>query len=100
MKNYDEAICVKALNKKSDCEISDSTINVLIGATSLGNGSWGKIDFLTKHCGYRQIFVKELPKLTKKTRVIHDVEDTETTPKRRKKELLINAKVNVNFKYK
>lgn len=100
MKNYDEAICVKALNKKSDCEISNGVINVLIGTTSLGNGSWGKIDFLTKHCGYRQIFVKELPKLTKKTRVIRDVEDTETIPKRRKKGLLIDAKVNVNFKYK
>lgn len=100
MKNYDEAICVKALNKKSDCEISNGVINLLIGTTSLGNGSWGKIDFLTKHCGYRQIFVKELPKLTKKTRVICDVEDTETTPKRRKKGLLIDAKVNVNFKYK
>ena len=100
MKNYDEAICVKALNKKPDCEISGSIINVLIGATSLGNGSWGKIDFLTKHCSYRQIFVKELPKLTKKVRIARDVEDTEATPKRRKKGLLIDAKVNVNFKYK
>lgn len=100
MKNYDEAICVKALNKKSDCEISGSIINVLIEGTSLGNGSWGKIDFLTKHCGYRQIFVKELPKLTKKVRIARDVKDTEVTPKRRKKELLIDAKVNVNFKYK
>lgn len=100
MKNYDEAICVKALNKKSDCEVSDSIINVLIGATSLGNGSWGKIDFLTKHCGYRQIFVKKLPKLTKKVRITRDVEDTEVTPKRRKKGLLIDAKVNVNFRYK
>lgn len=100
MKNYDEAICVKVLNKNSDCEVSGSTINVLIGATSLGNGSWGKIDFLTKYCGYRQIFVKELLKLTKKTCVIRNVEDTETTPKRRKKGLFIDAKVNVNFKCK
>lgn len=100
MKNYDEAICVKALNKKSDCEVFGNVINVLLGATSLGNGSWGKIDFLTKHCGYRQIFVKELPKITKKTRVIHNVEDTEVIPKRRKKGLLIDAKVNVNFKCK
>lgn len=100
MKNYDEAICVKALNKKSDCEVSGRIIYVLIGATSLGNGSWGKIDFLTKHCRYRQIFVKELPKLTKKVRIARDVEDTEVTPKRRKKGLLIDAKVNVNFKYK
>lgn len=100
MKNYDEATCVKELNKKVSCEVVGSVINVLIGVTDLGNGSWGKIDFLTKHCGYRQIFVKELPKLTKKVRIASDVEDTKVTPKRRKKGLLIDAKVNINFKYK
>lgn len=100
MKNYDEATCVKELNKKASCEIVGSIINVLIGATDLGNGSWGKVDFLRRYCGYKQIFVKELPTPTKKTRIISDVEDTEVTPKRRKKGLLIDAKVNVNFKYK
>lgn len=100
MKNYDEATCVKELNKKASCEVIGSVINILIGATDLGNGSWGKIDFLKRYCGYGQIFVKELPKLTKKVRIASDVEDTEVTPKRRKKGLLINAKVNVNFKYK
>ena len=100
MKNYDEATCVKELNKKASCEIVGSVINVLIGATDLGNGSWGKVDFLRRYCGYKQIFVKALPKLTKKTSVISDIEDTEVTHKRRKKGLLIDAKVNVNFKYK
>ena len=100
MKNYDEATCVKELNKKASCEVVGSVINVLIGATDLGNGSWGKVDFLRRYCGYKQIFVKELPKSTKKTCVISDVENIEVTPKRRKKGLLIDAKVNVNFKYK
>lgn len=100
MKNYDEATCVKELNKKASCEVVNSVINVLIGATDLGNGSWGKVDFLRRYCGYRQIFVRELPKVTKKPRGIRDVEDTEITPKRRKKGLLIDAKVNVNFKCK
>lgn len=100
MKNYDEATCVKELNKKVSCEVAGSVINVLIGATDLGNGSWGKIDFLRRYCGYRQIFVKELSKLTKKTRDISNIEDTKVTPKRRKKGLLIDAKVNINFKYK
>ena len=100
MKNYDEATCVKELNKKASCEVVGSVINILIGATDLGNGSWGKIDFLRRYCDYRQIFVKELSKLTKKVRIASDVEDTEVTPKRRKKGLLIDAKVNINFKYK
>lgn len=97
MKNYDEATCVKELNKKASCEVVGSVINVLIGATDLGNGSWGKVDFLRRYCGYRQIFVKELPKLTKKTRIIRDFDDAEVNPKRRKKGLFIDAKVKVNF---
>lgn len=100
MKNYDEATCVKELNKKASCEIVGSIINVLIGATDLGNGSWGKVDFLRRYCGYRQIFVKELPKLIKKTCIIRDSNDEDNAPKRRKKRLLIDAKVNVNLKRK
>ena len=100
MKNYDEATCVRELNKKASCEVVGSVINVLIGATDLGNGSWGKVDFLRRYCGYRQIFVKELPKLTKKTRIVRYSDDEDNTPKRRKKGLLIDAKVNVNFKCK
>lgn len=100
MKNYDEATCVRELNKKASCEVVGSAINVLIGATDLGNGSWGKVDFLRRYCGYRQIFVNELPKLTKKVRIARDVEGTEVTSKRRKKGFLIDAKVNVNFKCK
>lgn len=100
MKNYDEATCVRELNKKASCEVVGSVINVLIGATDLGNGSWGKVDFLRRYCGYRQIFVRELPKLIKKTRIIRDSNDEDNAPKKRKKGLLIDAKVNVNFKRK
>ena len=100
MKNYDEATCVRELNKKASCEVVNSVINVLIGATDLGNGSWGKIDFLRRYCGYRQIFVKELPKLTRKQRVVRDADDEDINPKRRKKGVLIDAKVKVNLKRK
>lgn len=100
MKNYDEATCVRELNKKASCEVVGSVINVLIGATDLGNGSWGKVDFLRRYCGYRQIFVKELPKLTKKIHIVRYSDDEDNAPKRRKKGLLIDAKVNVNFKRK
>lgn len=100
MKNYDEATCVRELNKKTSCEVVNSVINVLVGATDLGNGSWGKIDFLRRYCGYRQIFVKELPKITRKQRIIRDSEDEDINPKRRKKGVLIDAKVKVNLKRK
>lgn len=100
MKNYDEATCVRELNKKTSCEVVNLVINVLVGATDLGNGSWGKIDFLRRYCGYRQIFVKELPKITRKERIIRDSEDEDINPKRRKKGVLIDAKVKVNLKRK
>ena len=57
---------LKALAKKHDCRIVGNVIQVLNGesleakyqlSNDLGNGSWGKIDFLVKHCGFRQMYV-------------------------------------------
>ena len=56
------------LGKKHDVSIQNKEVLVLNGNTKkpqfkpqhdLGNGSWGKIDFLVNHCGYRQFFVAE-----------------------------------------
>ena len=38
--------------------MTDRTVSVLTGngrKNDLGNGSWGKIDFLVNHCGYTLI---------------------------------------------
>ena len=63
--NEDEVL--RSFRSKRDIHIKDSSIMVLRdkiiakGGESidnpakthdLGNGSWGKIDFLVKHCGY------------------------------------------------
>lgn len=63
-KHHDEARCVRSLSKKNSICITKKCIEVLRGATDIGNGSWGKIDFLTKYCDYVCIFV---PKLNSKT---------------------------------
>lgn len=58
--NVDEVL--RSLSKKSDCKVQGNTIKVLSGKgqkNDLGNKSWGKIDYLTNYCGYRQIFVSE-----------------------------------------
>jgi hypothetical protein len=50
---------LEALKKKKDCKIDsqEKIISVLQNKThgktnDLGNKSWGKIDYLTKYCGY------------------------------------------------
>ena len=63
---------LRALAKKHDCRIQSNIIYVLNGdsiepkfqlSNDLGNGSWGKIDFLVNHCGFRQMYVCEFPKI-------------------------------------
>ncbi len=72
-KNYKVDEVLKGLSTKHDVKISGTTILVLSDKVydtktkqsvdnpkkrwDLGNGSWGKIDFLTNHCGY---FVKRV----------------------------------------
>lgn len=66
---YKEDEVLSQLRKKHDVRITpEKEILVLNGKSNkgqfqkkddLGNGSWGKIDFLVKHCGYRQMFVSE-----------------------------------------
>lgn len=58
-KNYQIDEVLRSLTKKNDCMImSDITVRVLTGSgrkNDLGNGSWGKIDYLTNHCGFTLI---------------------------------------------
>lgn len=55
---------LKALSKKRDVRVNRQSKEVyLLTGTNphypksddLGNSSWGKIDFLVNHCGYRKI---------------------------------------------
>lgn len=54
---------IRSLSKKRDVKINpkDKTIEILDPAKNndLGNGSWGKIDFLVNHSGYTKLFSKE-----------------------------------------
>lgn len=57
---------LRSLSKKHDVRINGTDILVLNGKSKkkpkqhdLGNGSWGKIDYLVNYCGYRQYFVAE-----------------------------------------
>ena len=61
--NEDEVLY--RLRKKHDVRVTQNKEILVLSRKSkqkqhdLGNGSWGKIDFLVNHCGYRQIFVSD-----------------------------------------
>lgn len=86
MKKYDEADVVRSLSKNPNIKISkgyssvskgycSGVIEVVKDAPTVGNGSWGKIDYLCNYCGYIYVFIKKEPKTV------------ETSSKKRKKEV-------------
>jgi len=51
---------LRTLSLKKDCRIIGDTVYTLVDKTpfkanDLGNGSWGKIDFLVNHMGYSHV---------------------------------------------
>nr|DAL20001.1 MAG TPA_asm: hypothetical protein [Bacteriophage sp.] len=65
--SYDEVSVVKSLRKKNSISIDANTkvITVRKKATDVGNGSWGKIDYLCKVHGYVYVFSWAVDKSTK-----------------------------------
>lgn len=60
MAKYDEAKAVRILRKNKGIRINGITIEVLINSAAVGNGSWGKIDYLSHYRGYTVIMTKSL----------------------------------------
>lgn len=60
---------LKSLRKKHDVRVTQTKDVLLLNGKStkavfqlqndLGNGTWGKIDFLVNHCGYVKRYVSE-----------------------------------------
>ncbi len=66
-KNYRIDEVLASLNRKNDAKVIGGTVYILadsspIKKNDLGNGSWGKIDYLTKYQGYSISRVKSFPK--------------------------------------
>lgn len=61
MGKYDEMSVVRALGKNPDVKITNrgnvKVVEVVKNSQYCGNGTWGKIDFLVKHCGYTYCFI-------------------------------------------
>lgn len=88
-KTYDEISVIKALNRKKDVKVSqyDKKIEITIGTTDCGNGTWGKIDYLVHYHGYVQLWVE--PKSINVTKV--DKVASAKATKRQKKETTSDA---------
>lgn len=56
MGKYDEGTVVRELTKNPAVSINsvgkNKSISIVKGTNLIGNGYWGRIDFLTKYCGY------------------------------------------------
>lgn len=68
---HSEGVVLQTLNRKRDVIVFESQklIQVLTGenpkspaAGDIGIHTWGKIDYLCNHCGYRQMYVGEFSK--------------------------------------
>lgn len=88
-KSYDEASVIRSLSKKNSIHInrSNMTIEIVKGNTELGNGSWGKIDYLRKIHGYVCVFVAAIKR--KKSIVINntdfdDIDNSKSAKRERK----------------
>lgn len=61
---YDETSVVRSLSKKNSIRVNtvEKVVEIMKGASDVGNGSWGKIDYLHKVHGYVYVFVASLDK--------------------------------------
>lgn len=88
MKNYDETKVVRTLTKKRSISIDtySRVIKVAADATDVGNGSWGKIDYLCHYCGY--VWIRG----SKTTKVYTSEVDSEKPKKAKRVDLVKNIK--------
>ena len=68
MKKYDEASVISSLSKKASIRINrvSKVVEVVRDSADVGNGSWGKIDYLCKVHGFHYVFVKSIGAKKKK----------------------------------
>lgn len=61
-KSYNEYDVIRILRRTGGIKIDESTktITVLTNAPKVGNGTYGKIDYLTNYCGYTVLYTNEV----------------------------------------
>ena len=90
--SYDEVSVAKSLSRKSSVHVNTNTkiVTIKVGTTDVGNGSWGKIDYLCKVHGYVYVFSNSVGKSTK-----YFQEDSDDSSVINKKAAKRQAKLNM-----
>lgn len=99
-KHYDEVSVVRVLSRKNSIRIAKNGacnyIQILKDATDVGNGSWGKIDYLTHVHGYIPIKVTSFSggknRINSNSEDNNSVVDTKTAKRERKFNMATMAK--------
>lgn len=90
-KVYDEVSVVRALSKKASVYVNtvDKRIDIIKNNTELGNGSWGKIDYLIHVHGYVPVFVTSISS-RKSIKKVTDNDSDNVRSKASKREAKLN----------
>ncbi len=90
-KSYDEVSVIRSLSKKASIRINtvQKVIEIAKNNNDVGNGSWGKIDYLHKVHGYIYVFVDSLGN-KKINKVTQDGDDNAISSKAAKREAKFN----------
>lgn len=85
-KNYDEVSVIRSITKKADVSVDyvNKIIQVKEDSNEVGNGTWGKIDYLCHYCGYIYIRPKTINNRKIINREFGDDNDRKTSKKERK----------------
>lgn len=61
MAKHDEVKVLRSLGRNKEVSVNtvNKTVTVNRDAQTVGNGTWGKIDYLVHYCGYTQIFTND-----------------------------------------
>lgn len=100
-KVYDEVSIVRALSKKASVYVNtvEKRIDIVKNNTELGNGSWGKIDYLTHVHGYVPVFVSNISARKSIKKVIdNDTDNTRSKSSKREAKLNMAAMTKAAMK--
>ena len=100
-KVYDEVSIIRALSKKASIYVNtvEKRIDIVKNNTELGNGSWGKIDYLTHVHGYVPVFVSNISARKSIKKVIEtDTDNTRSKSSKREAKLNMAAMTKAAMK--
>lgn len=88
-KNYDEASVIRSITKKVDISVDyvNKVVQVKKDSNEVGNGTWGKIDYLCHYCGYIYIISKTINNNRKVINKEFGNDDNRKISKRERKQL-------------